>query len=149
MASAIENADKKSAVRVMTFDDISKLAAKNERPESGMTYVDYLAWYVLRDIYRDYKAGRIDKERGESRKRDALDLWERETAKISSIRDQVFEVAELWKRIESAANAYQLNRTVENADKLIFAIYRMHPNTQESADKNGGDHTDGMEKHME
>lgn len=129
MASESNNA----SVRGMTFDDISKLAAKNERPDSGMTYIDYLAWYILRDIYRDFKAGLIDRERGEERKRDALSIWECETQKVAQHRDDIFRVAELWKRVESAANAYRLDRTLDNADKLIYAIYRVMPTKQEDS----------------
>ena len=122
--------DNNAHVRGMTFDDISKLAAKNERPESGMTYIDYLAWYILRDIYRDFKAGLIDKERGEERKREALSIWECETQKVKQHRDDIFRVAELWKRVESAADAYRLDRTLDNADKLIYAIYGIMPTKQ-------------------
>lgn len=122
--------DNNAPVRGMTFDNISKLAAKNERPESGMTYIDYLAWYILRDIYRDFKAGLIDKERGEERKRDALSIWECETQKVKQHRDDIFRVAELWKRVESAADAYRLDRTLDNADKLIYAIYGIMPTKQ-------------------
>lgn len=134
----MKNEDNNAPVRWMTFDDISKLAAKNERPESGMTYIDYLAWYILRDIYRDFKACLIDKERGEERKREALSIWERETQKEEQFREQIFRVAELWKRIESASSAYQLDRTLENADKLIYAIYRVMPTKQGNNEQTAG-----------
>ena len=131
--SMTSNADKDVTVHGMTFDDISKLAAKNERPESGMTYIDYLAWYILRDIYRDFRSGLIDRERGEERKREALTIWESESQNVEQCREQIFRVAELWKRIESASSAYQLDRTLENADKLIYAIYRVMPMKQEDS----------------
>ena len=117
--------DVNASVRGMTFDDIAKLAAKGERSESGMNYIDHLAWYILRDIYRDFKDGLIDKERGEQRKLEALTIWERETQRTEQCRNDIFRIADLWKRIESASSAYRLDRTIENADKLMEAIYNM------------------------
>ena len=107
----------------MTADQISQLAARQEMPPDGMTYVDWLLWYMLRDIYRDFKSGKLDAQKGAERKQHSLSIWEKETLRISQLNELADRAGQLWKRVEMAANAYQTDRTLQNADALIHAIY--------------------------
>ena len=117
--------DEKVVPFTLTPDEISALAAQDEKPDADMTTVDWLLWYMLRDVYRDFKHGHITKEQGAERKRQALDIWERQTDRYHADRDLINRVVQLWKTVEAAASTYRKDRTLENADKVMEAIYGM------------------------
>lgn len=119
---------------VYTADEISSYAAKNEMPDSGLTYIDWLLWYMLRDIYAEFRQGTLDKERGADRKKHAIEIWEKETFNNEQSRQLAFRVADLWKRVELAASQYQKDRTLENADLIIVALYGFMSNQGECSD---------------
>ena len=124
----------------MTADQISQLAARQEMPPDGMTYVDWLLWYMLRDIYRDFKAGRLDAEKGAERKQHSLSIWEKESFRARQLNELADSAGKMWNRIEMAANAYRLNRSLQNADKLIEAIYNVpvdHEQNEQTGQKEG------------
>lgn len=135
----------------MNSDQISQLAAKQEMPADGMTCTDWLLWYMLRDIYRDFKAGRLDAEKGAERKKHSLSIWEKETFRARQLNELADSAGKLWKRIEMYADTYRLNRTLQNADRLIEAIYGVPVSGEhdgycnnesvstEQNDQNGGD----------
>lgn len=108
-----------------TPDEISKLAMRNEMPDSGMCVIDWLLWYMLRDIYNEHGAGLISAEQGASRKQNAMDLWMHEWEVHQRDAAITYRMAELWKTVEATASMYRKNRTLENADLLMAAIYGM------------------------
>jgi len=119
-------ADEISSVNITPTEragQISSYAAKNEMPDSGLNYIDWLLWYMLRDIYAEFRQGTLDKERGAARKKHAIEIWEKETFRNEQSRQLAFRVADLWKRVELAASQYRKDRTLENADLLMVAIY--------------------------
>lgn len=107
----------------MTVDEISSYSVKNEMPDHGMTYIDWLLWYMLRDIYAEFRQGTLDKEHGLARKKHAIDVWERETAKAERSRQIAFRAAETWKNVETAACQYRKDRTIQSADLILVALY--------------------------
>lgn len=120
----------------MTADQISQLAARQEMPPDGMTYVDWLLWYMLRDIYRDFKSGKLDAQKGAERKQHSLSIWEKESFKARQLNELADSAGQLWKRVEMAANDYRKNRSLKNADKVIEAIYNV-PVDSEQNDQTG------------
>lgn len=88
-----------------------------------MNYIDWLLWYMLRDIYNGYKAGTLDKDACVERKAEAVDIWERETFKRDQSRQLATRCADLWKNVEEAASLYRKERTLKNADLMLVAIY--------------------------
>lgn len=106
----------------MTFDEICSLAATNTRPEDGATCVEWLAWYVVRDIYDRYKRKEITRERGEELKREAKQLFDRETRKVAEIVDQAYVLIDEWTKAQNAAMEYMNNKTEKNIGKLIDVI---------------------------
>lgn len=103
--------------------EISAYAAKNEMPESGMTYIDWLLWYMLRDIYNEFSAGMLTKEQGAERKKQALDIYEKEWEYMGRTLALCDRVSDLWKRLETVASAYRKDRSIENADKMMEVVY--------------------------
>ena len=107
-----------------------------------MTYVDWLLWYMLRDVYRDFKSGKLDAQKGAERKQHSLSIWEKESFRVRQLNELADRAGKLWTRVEMAASAYQKNRTLKNADKLIEAIYNIPvdaPVEAEQTEQNGED----------
>lgn len=124
--SIVYTADEISSVNTTPTEragQISSYAAKNEMPDSGLNYIDWLLWYMLRDIYAEFRQGTLDKERGAARKKHAIEIWEKETFRDEQTRQTAMRVADLWKRVEVAASQYRKDRTLENADLLMVSIY--------------------------
>ena len=140
--SIVYTADEISSVNITPTEragQISSYAAKNEMPDSGLTYIDWLLWYMLRDIYAEFRQGTLDKERGAARKKHAIEIWEKETFRDEQTRQTAMRVAAIWKRVELAASQYRKDRTMENADLLMVAIYGglMRSEGSEKAGQNG------------
>ena len=108
---------------------------------------DLLAWFKLRDVYREFRANRIDRAEGESRKRSIF----KKRAEEASRREQHFvvqkRIADFFKDIEIPASAYMKDRTLENADTLIETIYgskgiikrKERENAETKSDNSSGD----------
>lgn len=89
----------------------------------GLDLHDQLCFQALSILYNRYYSGRITREQGEQdaklirRKRD-------ENVKSAEFGEKCREhSAKLWREIEQSANAYQMDPSLENADRLISAIY--------------------------
>lgn len=106
----------------LTEDELSRAAINEQFPETNASY-DWLAWYKLRDVYRDFKAGRISKDLGEQRKRSIFQSRQNEIDFINGHWRMEKHVADLWKGIEEAGHAYMKEPTIEHADKFVEAVY--------------------------
>ncbi|MBR4874129.1 MAG: hypothetical protein IKV50_09140 [Clostridia bacterium] len=106
----------------MKIEEISQYAAHEEMPPEANAR-ERLLWYTLRDVYRDFRTGMSTKEQGELRKKQAIKEFEEETAYLERARKYMMANANLWIRIESAARAYRENKTIENADAFLEAVY--------------------------
>ena len=51
----------------LSSDSIVSYAAKGERPEADMDEIDLVLWFTVRDIYREFRSGSLDKETGAQR----------------------------------------------------------------------------------
>ena len=65
----------KKAPSSLTIKQISGYAMNETQPEAGMCVIDWLLWFMLRDIYRDYKTGNMAKEDCAARKDRAIQIW--------------------------------------------------------------------------
>ena len=107
----------------LSSDSIVSYAAKGERPEADMDEIDLVLWFTVRDIYREFRSGSLDKETGAQRKKAALDAFDAAWEKKCRDRDLVFRSAELWKAIEETATAYRKQPSMETADRMMNVIY--------------------------
>lgn len=103
----------------MDAETIAVLAHGGKAPESAYPY-EWLLWYRLRDLYQAVAAGEKSIAKAKEEKITAInsyqsekELWERNT--------------KFFQTIEQHAIRYSRERTVENADALYKAIYRMAP----------------------
>jgi len=103
-------------------------AYKNERlpTDASWTMPERMLWYEYNDLYKRFRAGAIQKDQAETERNRIMRQYETDvTAKEMS--DRVYQAqANLWKRIELSANAYRKNRTLENADAFIEAVYNVN-----------------------
>lgn len=106
----------------MTEDELSKAAMTEKSPDSALPY-DWLAWYQLRDVYRDFKAGKITKEQGESAKASIFRGRQKEIDRNRMQQDAEQHLAKFWADIHAAANAYAKDPTIEHADKFFETVY--------------------------
>ncbi len=107
----------------MTLDRIAKLAAQDIVPTEQLSLAESLLWYRLRDLYRKFKQGSISKERAAAEKQKAIAQYKSDAELFGFYETYVSKSAKLWRNIESAATAYRNNKTIENADKFVEAVY--------------------------
>lgn len=126
----------------MTVDELSRLAYSGTPPDSAMPY-EWLLWYRLRDIYEWTKAGiRVEYIDGEWQKKGFTkdDGAEQKEQAVNSYQtDKTLHDAsvKLWTRIEDASVRYAKEHTIEAADGLYEALYRMKPGLPERLKRNG------------
>ena len=107
----------------MTVEEISKHAQKGIEP-GGLSVADTILFCRLKDIYSDFKLGKITKEQGEARKAKALLEYADNRKSVEQHINYVLRVGNMWKEIETAAIAYAKSEThTPEADALMEAIY--------------------------
>lgn len=107
----------------LSSDSIVSYAAKGDRPEADMDEIDLVLWYKIRDIYREFRSGSLDKEEGAKRKKAAIDAFDEAWEKKCRDRDLVFRAANLWKAVEETATEYRRRPSLETADRIMNVIY--------------------------
>ena len=101
-----------------------------EMPE-GLDPADQWMFLSLRLLYESNKKGIISREVGRIEKGRLAHQRSVMEQKFGMREKLVQSCVERTVRIESAANDYARNRTLENADKLYKALYGMEPTKKE------------------
>lgn len=109
----------------MKVDDIKKLAMKGEMPADELQAPDWCLWFRLRDVYSDYAAGRITKDEGAERTEQCLRQYDHDCELLAVAGNILIEHGKWWRDLERTANAYQTDRTLDNADRFLDAVYGM------------------------
>ena len=107
----------------MTVDEIAKLAAQNAVPSGKLSLSETLLWYRLRDLYRSFSQGSISKENAAVEKQKIVKQYNADKQTQETAERYIAYHAKLWRNIEVAHMAYRQNKTIENADKFIEAVY--------------------------
>lgn len=116
----------------MNVDEISRLAANGVTLDpSESTPPERVLCYALRDLYKDYQAGRANAEACAAIKAQAVRQYELDRKKYVKASEVFQSHAQMWKDAEPAARAYAVskNRT-EEGDALFEAFYRVPLKTQ-------------------
>ena len=100
-----------------------RLAMRGDPMPANLCQEDQTCFQGLAFLYARYYAGYISREAGEVEAR--LIRMRCEEAKKKAVFGEKCQQhsVRLWRAIEQASNNYQKNRTLENADQLITAIY--------------------------
>ena len=107
----------------MNKDEISKYAYIEELPQESMNSAERCLWYALRDVYRRFKSGNMDKATGDFEKSKALRQFDIDSGKLNMAERIIERDASMWQEIELSANMYHMHRTLENADAFVSAVY--------------------------
>lgn len=88
---------------------------------------DELLWYQARELYDLHAKGMITATIGAERKNKILGTYTANRAREQQYTASNQQVATLFKNIELAAHAYAKDKTLDNADKLYYALYHITP----------------------
>lgn len=107
----------------MTVDEITVAAAQDLLPSEKLSLAENLLWYRLRDLYQGFAKGAVSKDKAAEEKKKVLKQFESDRQTEATAKRYGDFHASLWRGIESAANNYHENKTIENADKFVEAVY--------------------------
>ena len=105
-------------------------------PNEPMTCPERALFFALKEIYSEYRQGIVGREEGETLKNRAMRQFDLDNQAVSSAMKILKSHAEFWKSIETAASRYRLERTLENADAFLEAVYKV-PIKAEYLEKEG------------
>lgn len=106
----------------MTKEEISLLAFNGGEPLE-MNMPDENLFSKMSLIALKYKSGIMTQAQASEEKLKAYSKHARQTTEYKNCIDALQRFGELYKNIELATSAYRKNRTLENADKMLEAIY--------------------------
>ena len=106
-------------------DEILRRAGQDVDLPDTASSADRALHAAVQLLYWQHKAGYLSAEEGKRLKQRAIVRYRDDIEAQEWAIKQQLHIAELWKRIEQTATQYRKNRTVENADKLMEALYGM------------------------
>ena len=103
--------------------EYEKPAARGDPMPDGLSLAEQQTYQAIRYLYAVYRAKRVTQEQAAKEKATILRKLKMAQEK-EALMDKAHQRAiKMWKDLEAAANHYGTERTIENADKLIEAIY--------------------------
>ncbi len=108
----------------ITMKDFKIRTYNGETPGENLPMPDRILWWAYREMYAQFKAGKISKEQGEEMQKAISRQYTKDRKKYDDYIKITKSITDLYKRIENAATAYikSGNRTPE-ADALYEALY--------------------------
>lgn len=101
-----------------------ELQAKRGEPmPNGLDWLDQQMYIALRYLYASVRHGFISMETGKAEKAKLSGQYIRTRGNDEFGRKWVKHTSEMYKAIELAVNTYSRNKTIENADRVIDAVY--------------------------
>ena len=107
----------------MTANDITLHAFNGTFPNEPMNMPEMLLYREIECISLKYKYGMITKDAATDLKTKALADYKHNLTAYQNGIDCAHRIAELFKSIEPTTSAYRLDKTIENADKILEVIY--------------------------
>lgn len=105
----------------MSVEELEDLAFNGAPMPDLRSQAQVLLFQSFRDLYDFARRSGMSPEQGKREKAQILEAY-----KINKfLEDLQEETNQMWKRIETATAEYNKNPSVETADKLIKAIYRV------------------------
>lgn len=116
---------------IKTPEEIKQAAFDWNVPvDDTLPMAERILWYSLREIYRNYRDAKINKSEGERLANDALKQYRMDSALLAMQRLQIQHQAEMWRDIERAGSIYRLDKSIDNADAFVDAVYGLKPTGQ-------------------
>lgn len=108
---------------------ICKAAAQGQLPDASWTCPERCFYYTMKDMYNRFRNKEITKEDGEKLRSAAERQLVIDTQDYEFSQKVLRHNAEMWKNIQLASLTYNQEKTVENADAFVRAVYSMQPST--------------------
>lgn len=105
--------------------EYEKEAYRGDPVPEGLDVLDIFGFISLRSIYAQLRKGEITRSQAEQDKGRLCYVLDREKRSAASNHRLAEQSVKMFKNIEGAANAYGRERTLEHADRLYEAIYRL------------------------
>lgn len=103
--------------------EFEQSAMRGDPIPAGLSAADRVAYISLREVYAQYHRKVISREVGAADKRIIVRARDEES-RLMAFGDKCRDHAvKLWSAVGGAAAEYRKNRTLENADRLLEAIY--------------------------
>ena len=120
------------------IDDV-RLSAFNLEPEPAESWKapEIVLWYAFRELYRDYRAGKIKEDKAKSIKSEIVKRYHVQKTEHETMQNIVRRQAEMWNRIEIAGSRYGTERTIENADAFFEAVYDVKLKSTDKTENEG------------
>ena len=103
--------------------EYEKPAAHGDPMPDGLSLAEQQTYQAIRYLYAVYRAKRITQTQAAQEKAKVLRELRMMQEKEALMEKSYAKQTAMWKSLESAANRYSLDKTIENADKLIESIY--------------------------
>lgn len=107
----------------MTPNDITLHAFNGTYPDEPMNMPEMLLYKEIENISLKYKHGIITKDAATDLKTKALADYAGNLVDYRNGIEAMQDKGNFYKRIELATSAYRLNKTIENADKILEVVY--------------------------
>lgn len=103
--------------------EFERSAMRGDPIPPGLSAADRTAYISLREVYAQYHRKVISRETGAADKK-VIKRARDDEARLMAFGDKCRDHAvKLWSAVGGAAAEYRKNRTLENADRLLEAIY--------------------------
>ena len=106
-------------------EEIIKLAAQGLPMQGKTKPFDELLYYQAKELYGLFAKDMIEKQTEAERRQKITRAYIDNCKREKLWADQNRQTAALFKGVEAAGTAYAKNRTLDNADSLYYAIYRV------------------------
>lgn len=103
--------------------EYERQAARGDPMPDGLSLAEQQTYQAIRYLYAVYRAKRITQAQAAQEKAKMLRELRMMQEKEALVEKSYAKQTAMWKDLETAANRYGTERTLENADKLIEAIY--------------------------
>lgn len=119
----------------MTIEQVLDAAASGTRLKRIGPYQWYeeLLWYQIRDADALKRAGKLNREQYEERRRACIQTARRNEAERVTIGRLMKSRAQLWAAVQQAGTDFAKNPNLETAKKLYEALYHVPLKEEEDA----------------
>ena len=98
---------------------------KEQTARNGSEWPETLLYYRARDLYRDYRKGRVERSDAETAKRKVMQQYDRDVAERTLLTELYAQNAARWKAVEQAVREYTHRPSVDTADRIVTSLYGM------------------------
>lgn len=98
---------------------------RKQTARNGSEWPETLLYYRVRDLYRDYRKGRVERSDAEAAKRKVMQQYDRDVAERTLLSELYAQNAARWKAVEQAVREYTHRPSVDTADRIVEALYGM------------------------